>query len=498
MTRHHIVKTPQQANHAVDTYALARLYPQSSDYLWLHQQKPGARTYDALEFIGRSVNHGLDPNDYHQDLLLQLDPTRNKSDAHLFDLMLTDGLLKLIHDLSTGRLDPTVVDPEWSIPRPLFDATAFLQQALSSDHFKACLLSLIPTSVQYRKLKIAAARYQAYVGRGGWATITGVPELRAGASHKNIPAIRHRLAIEDELLEPVDLDQQNRYGEKLEQAVKRFQRRHSLTVDGIIGPATIRALNISAEDRLQQISINLERLRWLPDDLGKRYIMINIANYRLTAVEDNKVKLDMRVIVGKAKRPTPSFSSKLTYIVYNPRWYVPHKLARLDLLPKQQKNPDFFNHENIRVYNLVNGIKVERDPDSIDWHTLTRRHFPYQLVQDPGKKNALGRLKFILPNPWNIYMHDTPSKYLFSQNERNFSSGCIRVEDPFALAKFSLGGTPILQPLVDEDKGNISHRTKLNNPLSVYAVYSTVWPDGDEIIFSPDSYQRDQKMAQYL
>ncbi len=492
--------SPQQQNDFdIDTASFSHLYQHPSDYLWIDQQQLTIKAYDALEFIARSVNHGLNPNDYHQDLLQHLDPERNKSEAHLFDLMLTDGLLKLMRDISTGRLDPAIVDPKWAIPRIPFNATTFLQHALSSDHFKTHLSSLIPASDQYRQLTTAAARYQNFVEHGGWSKIPETPELRIGSSHQNIPIIRNRLAVENDTLNLPDPELNNNYyDEKLEQAVQQFQRRHGLKTDGIIGPATRLAMNVSAAERLQQIQINLERLRWLPDDLGERYIMVNLANYRLTAIDNSQTKLDMRVIVGKNKRSTPSFSSKMTHIVFNPRWYVPNKLARLDLLAKQQSNPNYFDHQNFRVFDNKNGKRTEVDPDSIDWKSMNKQNFPYTLVQDPGKKNALGRLKFILPNPWKIYLHDTPTKSLFNQTQRNFSAGCIRVEDPLALAIFSMTRDNTRQSLLDIINSDHIHRAELEQPISVYAIYTTVWLNAGELMFSPDSYQRDKKMAEYL
>lgn len=485
-------------DHGIDTASLSHIYQQPSDYLWIEQQQLNVNAYNALAFIADAVNHGLDPNDYHHDLLQQLDPMEGESEARLFDLMLSDGLLKLVRDISTGRLDPAIVDPEWSIPRATFDATEFLQQALSTDDFKASLISLVPASLQYRQLQAAAKRYRDYVSRGGWFSIPKTASLRPGDTDKNIPAIRRRLAFESDTSSLAKPEQPEYYDETLQRAVQQFQRRHSLDDDGVLGRATISALNISATERLQQINMNLERLRWLPDDLGNRYIMVNLANYQLNAIEDEKVKLNMRVIVGKTKRPTPSFTSEMSYIVFNPRWYVPNKLARLDLLPKQQANPDYFNQANIRVFNKNAGYGNEINPDTIDWHSLSEDNFPYTLRQEPGKKNALGRLKFILPNPWSIYLHDTPSKGLFNQAKRNFSSGCIRVEDPLALANFSMPSTSTtksLQNILDSE--NI-HSAKLEQPLSVYAIYATVWLNGDELTFSPDSYNRDKKMAKYL
>ena len=486
------------SDYDLDTASLTSLYPHPADYLWLDKQQLKDQASHALEFIADSANHGLNPNDYHFDLLQQLDPELNESEAHWFDLILSDGLLKLIRDMSVGRLDPNVVDPKWSIPRASFNATAFLQHALSTKDFKASLSSLIPVSQQYLQLIAAAVRYQNYVELGGWRKIPATAMLRTGDNHNHISAIRDRLSFQDDSINQVRPIKRNYFDKELEQVVKQFQRRHSLIADGIIGPATIRAMNVSAVDRLQQININLERLRWLPDDLGDRYIMVNLANYRLTAIEDDQVKLDMRVIVGKTKRSTPSFSSQMTHIVLNPKWYVPNKLARMDLLPKQQASPGYFERYNFRVFNYEDGNKTEISPDSVDWQVLSKQHFPYSLVQDPGKKNALGQLKFILPNPWKIYLHDTPSKSLFNQSQRNFSSGCIRVEDPLALAGFSLSRNSMQQPLLDLISSNENYSAKLEQPLSVYAIYATVWLNGNELMFSPDSYHRDQRMVKYL
>lgn len=486
------------SDYDLDAISLSSIYQDERETLWLVDQLPNHHARVALEFIATAPEHGLDPADYHYHRLRQLDPSAELAEAHLFDLLLTDGLIKFIKDVAVGRLDPKVVDPKWSIPRPSFDATAYLQAALLSDHFDERLRALIPRSTQYRLLQVAVKQYRDYVDKGGWNSVPDTPLLRPGDRHPNVPAIRERLAFEDNAFDLVGSEPSIRFDEMLEQAVVDFQRRYGLKVDGIIGPETLRSMNVSATERLQQIRINLERLRWLPDDLGKRYILVNLANYRLTAIDEDRTELDMRVIVGQTERSTPSFFSHMTHVVFNPYWHVPRKLARLDLLPKQKSNPDYFEKFSIRIYDHSNGRRTEIDPDSIDWSSIDLQQFPYALRQDPGERNALGRMKFMLPNQWAINLHDTPVKSLFKRDKRNFSSGCIRVEDPVALASFTLSGVHDTQKISTILHSNRNQTTRLSEPLPVYAVYVTVWPSEDQIMFAPDSYLRDQRMAEYL
>ena len=483
---------------SIDIALLSELYKHTDDYLWHKNKKLNNKAYDALAFIEKSFHHGLDPEQYHASFLREFEPLVSPSERKVYDYLLTDGLIKLISDLAKGQLDPGVVDPKWSIPQQPFNATTFLNEALTRDDFKNQLENLIPTSKQYQSLLNAIVSYQQLVDEGGWAKIPKSHKMYPGDSHPYVPLIKKRLELEDTSLHFADTDQPELFNQTLSDAVRRFQIRHSLKIDGVYGRRTRAAMNISAEKRLEQIKINLERLRWLPDDLGHRYIMVNLANYRLMAVEDNTVKLDMRVIVGKKDRETPAFTSKMQHIVLNPHWYVPAKLARLDLIPKQKTNPDYFRSQNIRIVDAYHGRINEISPDSIDWSAINDNEFPYFLRQDPGKGNALGQMKFIMPNPWQIYLHDTPSKRLFNRTERNFSSGCIRVEDPLALASFSLSNDYSPKKISAIIASNKKHYAKLEKPLSVYAVYLTVWANGDELIFTPDNYKRDLKMAKFL
>jgi murein L,D-transpeptidase YcbB/YkuD len=481
----------------LDAQSLAEAYPNTTHFIWLNKQQLTNHAHDAIDFISTAPRHGLSSNKYHLTELKQFDPSADKSTAERFEFLLTDGLLNLISDLKIGKLNPTQADPDWFIPQQKFDAVAFLQHAVLQKHLKTELKTLIPNTNEYHALTQALALYQRYVDRGGWDTVPKSPLLYLGDHHPNIIVIRTRLAFEDPLLMLSAKNPSIYYNEILEQAVRNFQTKYGLTIDGIIGSDTIKAMNISAQERVQQLKIALERRRWMPTNLGPRYLIINLANYSLSAFENGEEKLAMRVIVGRKSRQTPSFTANMKHLVFNPYWNVPKKLARLDLLPKQQQNFNYFYNHGIRVFSRENGKKIEHDPYLIDWESISNRNFPYILKQDPGEHNALGRIKFMFKNQWNIYLHDTPERALFSQDIRSLSSGCIRVEDPIALAEFSLNATATEKIIAlinsKENKGR-----RVTNLLAIYAVYFTVSIDQDQIRFSPDTYQRDKRMADLL
>ncbi|NQZ53040.1 MAG: L,D-transpeptidase family protein [Piscirickettsiaceae bacterium] len=489
---------PLSQQYDIDSDALAGFFKNKQPSLWLDKQQFTSHAHDALDFIAASIHHGLNPDDYHFSVLRQLDPTTGESTAQQFDFLLTDGLLKLIHDIAVGRLDSSSVDPQWFIPKETFNASDFLHQALLSSHLKTELNSLAPHSNEYVKIATAITRYQTYINQGGWGAIPETPLLRLNDTHPNIPAIQARLAFEDKYLAVTHRVKSSLFDPLMEQSIRRFQQKYGLKVDGIFGSETRHAMNIPARERLQQIKITLERYRWMPSDLGQRYLIVNIANYTLHAIENGATKLSMRVIVGTKNRPTPSFTSKMDHLVYNPYWNIPRKLARLDLLPKQQENSNYFYLQDIRVFTIDDGQKFEHDPYDIDWGLITRQNFSYTLRQDPGDQNALGKLKFKFSNRWDIFLHDTPHKELFNETNRSLSSGCIRVEDPIALANFSLVENNPQQSVLDIIASHENRGQKLSNPLSIYAVYFTVWLDGNEVRFSPDVYGRDARIAELL
>lgn len=477
--------------------ALKALY-RNQHYLWLDQQQLSAHAHDALDFIAAATRHGLKRDDYHWTELQQLDPATDIKTAQQFDLLLSDGLLKLIDHLQHGKLHALSADPTWFIEQPETNSIEFLQQALLLPHLKTQLNNLIPNSEEYRQLSLALTRYQSYVDRGGWSEIPTTPLLRPSDSHPSLALIQQRLAFEDNYLTLTHSLSSDVYDPLMEQAVKRFQKKYNLKVDGIIGSETRREMNVPATERLSQIKVALERQRWLPKNLGERYVLVNLANYSLTAVKQGQEKLEMPVIVGQTIRQTPSFSSEIDRLVFNPYWNVPRKLARLDLLPKQKKDLNYFYQHDIRVFSNENGQRIEHDPYTIDWQSMDKRHFPYTLRQDPGEHNALGKLKFMFDNQWNIYLHDTPHKELFREVNRSFSSGCIRVQDPIALANFTLDHSESSQTVLDIIASKQNRGQKLAQPLKIYVVYITASVIEGELYFSPDVYHRDKQIANML
>lgn len=339
-------------------------------------------------------------------------------------------------------------------------------------------------------LEKALSRYRHIDAQGGWPQVPAGPTLRAGDSTERVSFLRKRLVASGDLPEPTGLSEH--FDEMLTTAVQRFQARHGLTADGLVGRKTLAELNVSITERIHQLAYSLELCQPLPQLLERRHILVNIADFSLKLFEDDKLLLSMPVIVGKTYRQTPVFNGRISSLVLNPSWEVPHSIATQDILPKILKDPDYLSQLHIRVLRDWK-TNAEIDPDTIDWKTLTPKRFSYRLRQDPGPVNALGRVKFLFPNPYDVYLHDTPARDLFYKDERTFSSGCIRLANPLELAVYLLKGTPL--DTMDALTAAISNqKTKsiiLPSPIAVHIVYMTAWVDHEGIVqFRPDIYKR--------
>jgi len=344
-----------------------------------------------------------------------------------------------------------------------------------------------PVNENYYRLKKALDYYESIQTRP-WPTIS-TSELEKGSSNPGIPELRERLRLTGDLSREEDT-QSERFDSALEIAIQRFQARHGLKPDGILGAKTEQALNVPPFERAEEIRRNMQRWAALPAHLGKRFIFINIPEYRFDLVENGHPILTMKVIVGKPDRPTPELVSELTQIELNPYWNIPPSIAQKDILPKVLKDPHYLDQMNIKVVQRRKSEVLTLDASRIDWQAAAKDGFAYDFRQEPGKKNALGMVKFDFPNEYDVYMHDTPARELFNKENRIFSSGCIRLEKPFALLSYLLNGSP---------EGEVHHLAEILQsgkettikvkPLPVYIIYATAWVDRAGVLnFRKDPY----------
>ncbi len=458
--------------------------------IWGDRYGPSYKAQQLRYVLRNADRDGLDPRNYHLNFIDRRWSTINATELARLDLLLSDAFFLYSIDVYRGRYEPFEVDPIWNINPPDVDAISLLQSSLEADDFDLALRKLAPPHVGYRWLRDALARYRQLAKRGGWPTINSEVNLEYGQQDVAVAVLRRRLMTEGDLrLQPVRSAQY--FDQALKYAVERFQVRHGLKMDGVVGPDTRAALNVPVSRRIEEIKLNMERWRWLPRDLGQDYIMINTAGFELLVFEEGEPAFGMLVITGKPERPTPVIQGILHTIVLNPYWTLPRIIAVEDMLPIQKRNPHFFASKNIRVF--TDG--EELDPALIDWSKINRRNFPYILRQDPGPGNALGRIKFLFNNNFNVYLHDTPSRRLFNESIRAFSSGCIRVQEPYKLASYLLRSQTkwtekTIRAAVLSGK---NLRIPLQNKMIVYLVYLTAWVGTDGTIsFHRDVYGLDQ------
>ncbi|MFH1723700.1 MAG: L,D-transpeptidase family protein [Elusimicrobiota bacterium] len=460
----------------------------------------GRRLLAALRDADRE---GLRPEDYHLSAIEALPPEnlpaspRARDMAAEADILMTDAFLVYASHLLSGRLNPQSLDAEWHVHGREGDVERVLEDALASGEVSAALRGLLPRDPGYWKLREALAHYRSLGSRTKWTAIPSAPVLRPGARRAAVALLRRRLAVLGDI-ERTGTAAPELYDEELERAVRRFQARHGLDADGVAGARTIAEINVSPARRAQQIVVNMERWRWMPQDFGDRHILVNVPDFSLRMQEDGREALRMSVIIGRAYRRTPMFSDRMTYLVLNPSWNVPRSIAVADKLPEIQRDPRYLKRQRMRVYESRGGETVEVDPDSVGWASLNEEDFPYRLVQEPGPLNALGRIKFMLPNEFSVYLHDTPDRRLFAEGTRTFSSGCIRVERPLELAVRALEDDPAWsrESILAAIEAGEERTVRLPRPIPVHLLYWTAWAEGDGAVhFRRDVYERDEAVA---
>lgn len=350
---------------------------------------------------------------------------------------------------------------------------------------------------QYQRLQGALERHRAMADEGGWPSVPGGPTIRPNAEDPRLATLARRLAISGDFQghnTPVSTDV---YDETLQGAVRRFQNRHGLEVDALVGRATLRALNVSIEQRIDQIRVNLERARRFLDNQSDNYVLVNAAAFKAYVIRNGNTVLTSKVIVGEEEDATPEFRSYLKHVVFNPTWTVPHSIASEELLPKIKRDPGFFDKGGYQLFDR-DGNRV--DPHGVDWSAIGVRTFPFTLLQQPGPPNQLGNIKFVFPNEYSVCMHDTPAKALFARAARAFSHGCIRVDEPLGFAAVVLDSEGWTREQIDAQIETGRTRTvALSEPLAVFVSYWTAEVDDlGRIVFYDDIYQRDAAVLESL
>ncbi|MDX1644460.1 MAG: L,D-transpeptidase family protein [Thermoanaerobaculia bacterium] len=471
--------------------------------LWVAEAGPLPRAGELVEAIRSAARDGVAPGDYHlgaiEEILARLPSAPDAGALTDLELLLTDAFLVAAAHLVSGRVDPVTFDPEWIAVRREADLVALLERAVTTSSPAAELAQLLPEQPGYFALRDALETYRSLAAAGGWPSVVEGPKLEPGARDSRVVALRRRLEVTDDGIEAES--EEPLYDAALEAAVKRFQERHGLAPDGVVGPRTLAALNAPASERVTQIELNLERWRWLPQDLGRRYVVVNIAGFELESVEQGSVSSTHRVAVGRSYRRTPVFSDAIRYLVLNPFWEVPTKLAVQDKLPEIRKDPAYLERQGFVVLQGWGESQRRVDPATLYWTALGRGNFPYRLRQDPGPLNALGRVKFMFPNRFNVYLHDTPGREVFASFERDVSSGCIRVERPLELAEWLLAGAERWDRAAIDRAVATGRETvvPLAEPVPVHLLYWTAWVDADGTVqFRRDIYGRDALLATAL
>lgn len=448
-----------------------------------------------LEF---AEDDGLKPEDYPVDYLVdlrdQIDPS-NPLAAGYSEIAYSAFFLGYAKDLATGRVILSKIDKDvFQKPRKL-ELLPLLQGVSSSANPSSYLNSVEPQNSHYRALKSLLRKYRTIAGYGGWGKIDRGEVIKPGQSDPRIPQLRARLEKSGDI-SPRNLQDPTLYSPDLVLAVEQFQKRNGLDADGVIGPGSLAMLNVTAEERMRQIIINMERWRHMPSDMGDKHLMVNIAAFEMFKYEDGLMVEARPVMVGKNQHQTPSFSDEIEYVEINPTWTVPYSIATKEMLPKLQNNPTYLGPE----FELLQG--GQSIPFSaVNFNNYSRGDFPFTIRQKPGAKNALGTIKFMLPNRHAIYLHDTPSRSLFGKTQRAFSHGCIRVYKPLEFGVSILEDVPgwSLKKLEAVVETRETTRVKLPQKLPVHIVYATSWRgEGGSVEFREDIYSRDEKLYNAL
>ena len=479
--------------------------------------EPDMLISDMITAIKRSVNEGLDPEDYHLaeiDALYDeveegdFDTPRERNLAVVtLDILLTDAFMALAHDLYEGLIDYDAFQARlkalaeardikyvWDMPLKHLDLIALLKRVKSSGEIENRLYSLVTQNLIYDNLLDAYTRYRVIVADGGFVQVPRVT-LKLGSRGKAVRALAHRLFQSDDL-DFYD-DEYTVFDKPLQQALKRFQKRMGIWPSGVLGKRTRKALNVPAHVRLEQIKLNLEHARWERDPMDCACVFVNIPAFMMYFINEGEIQLQMRVVVGRRKNPTPIFKSYMSYVVLNPTWSVPQSIVKKEMLKRLQEDPDYLASRHFKAYQGWSKNRKPIDPFDVDWYQYDgESDLPFNFVKDPGKGNPLGKVKFMFPNKYAVYMHDTNEKGLFKRPIRAYSHGCIRLQNPQKMLEFVANNymDKSYKELKAMLKKSENTSLQMQERIPVYIRYYTAWVNGDGVNFRDDIYGYDKIM----
>ncbi len=479
-----------------------------SNYYELNEYKPAWKNKkdfkEVISILQDSYNEGLLPDDYHMSNINRLiSETKANPDPYKLadlDLLITDGLLLYASHLIMGKVDQSKIRTGWDVqPNKLpGNGDSLLYLTLAHKDLTAVINSLKPDNFMYRHLRKGLKHYREIAKNGGWPQIPDGDVLKPGAKDERVLTITKYLKIVGDLPEDVVSSNDNIYNSTVVEAVKKFQFRHNLNQDGVIGKGTLTAMNVTVEQRIAEIRVNMERARWVIHHLPNDFLVVNIAGFNIRRLRNDSIIYYSRVIVGRHYHESPIFKGKLRYIILNPTWTLPYSIATKETLPKLQRDPGYLEKKNMIIMDRSGKVL---DPSTIDFNKLSAGNFPYTLRQKAGPHNALGEVKFIFPNKYSVYLHDTPARSLFANEDRAFSHGCIRLDKKWELF-LSLVDEPDVWNMEKINEVLASEKTtrvNLKNPIDIILLYWTAGADkADKLYFNKDVYQRDPAVLSEL
>jgi len=454
---------------------------------------------EAINQITMAWENGLSPNDYHLEAIKKLQNSKNADDQVIFDILLSDGLMEYGYNLKNGKLDPKSLDAAWNFPERHFadDAMEQFIASINNNQLETFMEGLPPQTYLYQLVKDALITYTGYVKNGGWESLTFPETIHPSDNTPLAPQLRKRLIAEGYKI--ADNSSQT-YDEQLVEQVKLFQKNNGLGDDGVIGKNTVKAFNVTAQSKVNKLRASLERSRWVDFGDEDEFIVINIAYFHLYYIDHHSFAYSSKVMVGKVNKETPIFSNRVATVVLNPTWTLPFSISSTETLSKLKKDSQYLKKHNMVLLNS----KSEIVPDAgIDWDKYKTGHFPYTVRQEPGPHNALGQVKFLFPNKYAVYLHDTPAKYLFTKDDRAFSHGCIRLQNPLDFALFLLDrdepGKWTAERIQEIIKTEKTDNINLKSKVPIFIMYWTAAINKEkQVYFTPDIYNRDPAIIKAL